>query len=261
MHDKDILAIGPWGPDKINVMFNGTIQNHNTSFLSYIEKRWSAFCDSHPSAFNGKLLRLKSWENDNNTLRLHCETTYYSYYIGTRDPNFAENFSKEERADPLGLIIIPITKDKNVVMSKRSSAMEQNPGKLFFFGGYAEPSTLNTTSIDLKKESLREINEELGVASAVFFNFIGLAYDPEYCHPEIFSVAILDVTRDELSTRWQEARDRNETESLFFLPLDHFCNRDSMPNEDNASWSYRTALKLFNDTVLRQIRNIFNERI
>jgi hypothetical protein len=262
MYDKDVLAIGPWDPARVHVTFSDTMQRHNKSFLSYIENRWLTFCDSHPEAFNGKLLRLNNWNNSNNELSLHCGTTYYSHYIGTRDPDFKVHHAKEERADPLGLIVIPITKDKNVVISKRAYGMEQNPGKLFFFGGYAEPSGLHgNISIDLEKESLRETNEELGTDSVIYFRFIGLAYDPEYCHPEIFSVAILDVTRDELSTRWQKARDRNETESISFLPLAHFCNQNSIPNDNNASWSYRIGLKLFNDTVICKIRKIFDSTI
>ena len=257
MKDEDILAFGPWNDDKIKINFNNRIQHLNETTKKSIDTTWTKYHNIHTHSYDGTLLRLNKWETNKDILQLHLETTCFSHYIGTRNPNFTDLFQEDERANPLGLTIIPITIDQNIVISKRAASMEQNPNKLYFFGGHAEPPKSLDATINLKEESLREIVEELGIKDILYFTFIGLAYDPLFCHPELFSIAIVNTSKDDLLIQWAKAKDKHETDDIFFLPLDNIINGNNCFNYD-PTWSYSIGLRFFNKSIQNRILNFFS---
>lgn len=252
MNINDILAFGPW--QKIDIVFNDVLVENNEKTEEHIKNIWNKHCQKKRCDYDNKLLRLNSWSNENNNLKLNINTTHYSNYIGTRDPKFKKVYPDGNRADPIGMTIIPITSDGNIIITKRSANMEQNPNKLYFCGGYSEPNFDEEGKINFMNESLREVNEELGIDKVLYFNFIGLAYDPVYCHPELFSTAILDINKDDIIDYWARAKDRDESEELLFLPVDNIENDGFYSFELEATWSYEIGTKLFTNEIINDIK-------
>jgi hypothetical protein len=131
------------------------------------------------------------------TLSIEVSQTRFSQYIATRAPSFTERFSEAERADPLGMTAVIRTRDHQYVIGVRSEAADQNPGHLYFIGGFPESTSAPSTGFDLAGELRREIREETGIGSDSIRSsrLIGIAYDPEYCHPELFFPSGLLCTR------------------------------------------------------------------
>lgn len=253
--NEDIMCIGPWDNDQVETDFNDTEIKYSDQANTYILSKWSEYCKNRKQAYDSRQLRLISWMRDNGKLKLDTQITRYSNYIATRDPEFIKRFPNEVRADPIGLTIIPITIDGFVVASKRSARMEQNPNKLYFFGGHAEPNIGNSGTVNLKNESLREVEEELGANRFIFINFLGLSYDPVYCHPELTSTTVIDITKQSITETWRNAIDRYESDLLLFIPLNNFV--DTIPTSD-TTWSFEIGRKLFTQKVLAKIGNVIN---
>lgn len=253
MWKKDILLYGPWKAEDVEIIFDNTLIKNSEKANVYINDTWKLYCEKNKKHYNSRLLRLNSWNNNNGVLELNNGITYYSDYIGTRNSIFKEKFPDGNRANPIGMTVIPITIDRNVVITKRSSKMEQNPNKLYFCGGYAEPRTNKNNKVNLMEESLREVNEELGVSQFIYFNFIGLAYDPVYCHPELFSTVILNVTKDKLIELWQTSKDKDEADCLLFQSLESIHKEGFNRFKLEATWSYQIGAELFNKKVIEDI--------
>ncbi|AOT72472.1 NUDIX hydrolase [Geosporobacter ferrireducens] len=260
MNNNDILAYGPWENDEVNIIFDNALVENDEKTKIYIKDIWSEYCKKRVKYYDSKLLRLSSWNKEDEILELYTGITYYSHYIGTRDPVFKERCLTGIRANPIGMTIIPITSDRNIVITKRSGKMEQNPNKLYFCGGYAEPKFDEKNSINLMNEALREVNEELGANEFLYFNFIGLAYDPVYCHPELFSTAVVNVTKEQIISTWSNAKDRDESEFLLFLSLDDVCNHGFNKFNIEATWSYRVGVELFTTKVVNKISDYYNNK-
>lgn len=258
MSINDILAYGPWEANKVNVFFENDYVENDETTNAYINDIWDAFCKKRAKCYDSELLRLNSWNSDNDMLKINTGITLYSQYIGTRDPIFTEKCLTGNRANPIGMTIIPITSDRKIIITKRSTKMEQNPNKLYFCGGYAEPNLDKDNSINLVSEALREAREELGVNKFQYFNFIGLAYDPVYCHPELFSVFVLDITKEQILNAWSEAKDRDESEYLLFMSLDDVDKDGFKKFNEDTTWSYQIGVELFTHKVINNIARHFS---
>ncbi len=188
---------------------------------------WSDFTRTRPSAFDGALLRLKSFASAEGIAAIEAERTSFSAYITSRPPSFSDEFATSGRADPLGLTVLLVSRDNHLVLTQRSLTAEQNPGGLYFVGGYAEPIARDG-EINLFEEAAREVKEELGVLDVDPDRswLIGLAYDPVYCHPELFFVVRAGHTAAEIVSLSQDADDRTEANSIFTHPIDAVLSED-----------------------------------
>lgn len=182
---------------------------------------WDNFQQNRPNAFDGKLVRLRSFIATGDAASVTVQGTSFSAYISSRHPSFLENFPDSERADPLGLTVLLLSADDHLIITQRSLTAEQNPGGLYFVGGYAEPA-LQNGEIDLFAEACREVEEELGLANAdpAKSRLIGLAYDPVYCHPELFFIVKSQATAEQILQAYNNADDRHEAHRVFSAPFD-----------------------------------------
>ncbi|WP_307146561.1 NUDIX domain-containing protein [Rhizobium tibeticum] len=204
------------------------------------EKIWSEFAAKRPPAFDGQLLRLKSFAAEEHSLTLLVERTTFSAYITTRAPEFINAFPKSGRADPLGLTVLVVSRDGKLVLTQRSLSAEQNPGAIYFIGGYAEPSKIDG-DVDLFGEAAREVKEEVGIDDLDLDRtwVIGLAYDPVYCHPELFFLAQSELSEQEIVEKSASAVDRQEAHNLYFAPLELALSQKSGNLSDlPKTWSY-----------------------
>ncbi len=202
---------------------------------------WDRFLERHPTAFDGQLLRLAEHRIENGGLTIMAQSTSFSAYVVTRHAGFAAEHPDAERSDPLGLTIILVTGDQQVIVTKRSLTAEQNPGALYLIGGYAEPGA--SEEVDLFDEAARELAEEVAVTdierSTAFA--IGLAYDPVHCHPELFILASSRSTSAVILDGAHHAPDRNEAAELFASPLSDILNDDGFLPDAPRTWSFVKA--------------------
>jgi len=202
---------------------------------------WDRFLARHPAAFDGRLLRMAAYGIENGRLTITANSTCFSAYVVTRHAGFAEEHPQAERADPLGLTVVLITADQQVIVTKRSLTAEQNPGALYLVGGYAEPAAGEET--DLFEEAARELAEEIAVTdldrSESFA--IGLAYDPVFCHPELFLLTESRSSAAEILDGAHHAPDRNEAAELFASPLSDILNGDDFLPGAPRTWSFLKA--------------------
>jgi hypothetical protein len=188
---------------------------------------WSDFIRTRPSAFDGALLRLKSFAAAEGRAVIEAERTSFSAYITSRAPSFSREFPTSERADPLGLTVLLISHDNHLVVTQRILTAEQNPSGLYFVGGYAEPAARDG-AINLFDEAGREVKEEIGAhdVDPDLSWLIGLAYDPVYCHPELFFILRSGHTAEEIVHLSRNADDRTEANGIFTYPFDAVLSGD-----------------------------------
>jgi len=219
------------------------------------DRLWQDLVSRHPDTFDGELLGLETFKVIKNRILFRCRKTSYSSYICTRDPEFKTQHPKLERADPIGVTVIAISKDERVIVSKRSEKAEQCPGEIYFVGGYASCNKqgLQSTGTDLKpvesinliEDGIRELKEETGVVEIEPHSgvLLGLAYDALYCHPEVTVLLKLTKSYDELYANFSSARDKSESEKLYGIPLSDIISRN-LPKElrkSDLSWSFETS--------------------
>ncbi len=181
---------------------------------------------------------------DGERLSISASRTCFSAYVATRHPSFASEHPHADRADPLGLTAIVLTADGNVMVTKRSLLADQNPGGLYLIGGYAEPGE-SDGPVDIFNEIAREVEEEIAVGDVSRSEAvaIGLAYDPVFCHPELFLLMPSKSTAADILSGADAAPDRNEASELLVYSVDDVLD-DIGPHKYAAlTWSFIKARK------------------
>ncbi|WP_245506437.1 NUDIX hydrolase [Rhizobium sp. PP-F2F-G48] len=180
------------------------------------------------------------------------EATSFSAYVATRHPGFTEAYPHAARADPLGLTAVVLTSDDQVIVTVRSLSADQNPGALYLVGGYAEPGDIPGT-VDLFQDVAREIDEELAVGDLrrAASYAIGIAYDPVFCHPELFVLTVSGSTAADILSTSAGARDRDEAAQIFACALDAFLHADGPLADRPLTWSFVEARRFLNDHLAR----------
>ncbi|SOC38787.1 hypothetical protein SAMN05892877_105263 [Rhizobium subbaraonis] len=202
---------------------------------------WASTSSRHPEAFDGTLLRMADHRIECGQLTISAQKTCYSAYLATRHPEFDDEYPDAARADPLGMTVVVLTADDCAIVTRRSLTAEQNPGGLYFVGGYAEPNGSKT--VDLFQEAAREIAEEIAVSDLIrsASYAIGLSYDPVFCHPEMFLLTVSRSTATQVLDGAGNAPDRNEAAHLYAYPLDDILNGDSALADAPKTWSFLKA--------------------
>ena len=226
----------------------GTPYQLDLELISRKNELWEKIISRHPDTFDGELLGLGSLNKTNRGVEFECYKTTYSSYISTRDPEFELIYPHLQRANPLGVTVVAISKDEKVLVSKRSNLAEQNPGALYLIGGYASYSEV-PEKVSLIEDGIRELNEETGIVSIerAACCLLGIAYDPVYCHPEVTLVVRYGNTYDEICEQLSAAPDSNESECLYGVPVKAIV-QDDLPAElrnINRTWSYETSCSFF----------------
>lgn len=130
------------------------------------------------------------------------------------------------------------------MVTKRSLLADQNPGGLYLIGGYAEPGE-SDGPVDIFNEIAREVEEEIAVGDVSRSEAvaIGLAYDPVFCHPELFLLMPSKSTAADILSGADAAPDRNEASELLVYSVDDVLD-DIGPHKYAAlTWSFIKARK------------------
>jgi len=190
------------------------------------------------------MLGLVAAQSKTGTLRLILKHTSYSEYIATRDVAFDTTHPGVERANPLGLTVIPISADNWVIATRRSPSADQNPSLPYFVGGYVEPPRTPDLTGIISFNFARELNEEVGVSPSSLV-VTGLATDPVHHHPELFAVTRMATLAAELRTSWRMARDKHEASEVILLPLFKLLTEPHYSFfPEGVTWSFSLATLL-----------------
>lgn len=202
------------------------------------------FSAGRAEAYDGTLVGLKKLQTENETLILTGSEVRFSDYLATRDPFHPEEWP---RANPLGTTSVLVTSDNNVLVSVRSLNAEQNPGGLYFVGGFSEFSERG--DFDIFDNACREIEEETGLDLSVVLREItlrGIDYDTEYSHPEAFFTGRLNISSAELNEHLRHHH-HEEAEKFELLTKDDFMQVNSADRP--LTWSFLTGRRLIADAV------------
>lgn len=220
----------------------------STEVKAHIDQTWGAFTTRNPKTFNGPLVRLLGWTASGDRLSITTQSTDYASYIGTRDKKLRKDFTPDDCARPLGMTIVPVGADNKLVITRRSLQLEQNPGGLYFIGGYIESGVdAPGSTVTIWQDVVRELQEELNVgpehiAEATFW---GAAYDPKYYHPEVYVKLRLTIDAEDVIRGWPDATDNNEAERIIAIDkseLETRYNNNTLPY--TLTWSFRTVMEL-----------------
>ncbi|TBC66958.1 NUDIX hydrolase [Rhizobium ruizarguesonis] len=203
---------------------------------------WDVIRNKRPSVFDGALLRMVSHRLGDRRLHISASRTSFSAYVMTRPPDFLQKYGDVERANPLGLTAIVRTADDQIIVTVRSLTADQNPGALYLIGGYAEPAERDGP-IDLFDEAKREVEEEIAVTDIDRSRSlaIGLAYDPMYCHPEMFLLMPSKSAAASIIANAGNAPDRNEASELLACPTNQFLDDAGPLASTPKTWSFIKA--------------------
>jgi len=240
-----ILLSGNWDISKIKTQIDGTYQP-NIKLMEHIHKVWKKHIKKYPKSFNGPMARLKKWQENNGVLTLSFEETNYASYVATRNKDFINKFLDINRANSLGITIIVSTSDNKYIVGKRSLFTDQNPGKLYFIGGYVQTNISKYNQNILKNSIINEVKEELNVDKKYIDKITAkcLIYNKVFYHPEIFIIVNLKVSSNFVIKKYPFANDANEIEKLFFykksLLIQQYKN-NQLPSEPTLG--FKVAIK------------------
>jgi 8-oxo-dGTP pyrophosphatase MutT (NUDIX family) len=239
----DLLFVGEWSRGQVQSRIIGSVYppDQCSGFLS---DAWRKYQQRHPLSFDGTLLSLKGYTADSGSLIFSLARVPFSWYIATRDPKFSSHYPQVKRADPVGLTAIIVTSDNGVVIGRRAATADPNPGAIYYVGGMADSGDVDENgSIDLFKAIRREIREEINLEIGLNepAKIVGMAYDPLYCHPEIFFLLPISLTSKQISEIICNV-DRSEFSHLSIFSSAEYesCCLDAQPK----TWSFHVGYHL-----------------
>lgn len=175
--------------------------------------------------FNGSLIRLAHFAGQGNRLRLDVGPTCYRDFVGTHFHNagLIRATNPDSFAQALGISVLPVTRDGQLVLGRRSARVVWHGGWLHPFGGMVEPTDRTTVgSIDVFASARRELCEELSVPTdhVSAMALIALVRDADLWQPELIFDAALAQPAKELLKTFDRHHDNAEHDALHFVSDD-----------------------------------------
>jgi len=205
---------------------------------------FKSFSICRENAYDGKLVGLCNITTAGDRLLLTGTPVRFSEYLATRNPHHPASWP---RANPVGTTAILITQDNYILTSVRSLNAEQNPGGLYFVGGFSEYDAQD--NFDLFTNARRETEEETGLQLSDILSEItlcGIDYDSIYPHPEAFFIIRLTILSSDLQEHLQHHH-HEEAERFELLSKASFL---SLTESDRLlTWSFLTGRQLIADTI------------
>lgn len=178
--------------------------------------------ESERMLYNGDLIRLVEARVTPGQLHLELGPTCYRDLLGTNLHHAAtvSRAGEQHLANPLGISSTVITRDGFLVFGRRSARVAFHAGHLHTFGGLLEPSDQDSDGrFDVFGAAIRELTEELGVRKDEIGEIIiaGLVRDRSILQPELLFEAILNLSRMELTARFDPTLPDQEHTGLEFV--------------------------------------------
>lgn len=232
------VILGRFGHGQVRAALQGQAELSRTAAVR-VHENWRTLLDARPQLFDGPMCSVVDVKRDEQGLNLKMVRSSYSHYVATRQVDLPDGLLETERCNPLGLTALVVTADDFVVASLRSEQVDQNPGAVYFAGGYATPGE-DDGLVDLFAEVSREIFEELGFSTDVSrICLMGVEYDPEWIHPEAFFLVKTDLTFAEIEQSAENASDQNEFTYLIAVPRSADSKEVAQHLSKPLTWSFK----------------------
>ncbi|MFQ5412999.1 MAG: NUDIX hydrolase [Phycisphaerae bacterium] len=172
---------------------------------------------------DGELARLVDLDRSGSRLTLVLGRTTYREFVGTNHANVGMVRIKGDAylANPLGVSVVPVTRDGVIVLGVRSDRVAFHAGNVHPLGGMVEAADRGDDGrYDVIGGALRELSEEIGVTTDEIVHpaVIGLIRDRAISQPELLVGVQLTLTRPEVARRFDAWPDHDEHVRLEFLP-------------------------------------------
>lgn len=173
------------------------------------------------SLFNGNVARLLRATGTPSSLHLTLGPTCYRDFVGTNLHNAQQVAGLDPKAlgDPLGISVLPVTRDGYLVLGRRSQLVICHAGFLHCFGGMLEESDRRADGYDVFGGALRELREELGIKTNEVSNIMtmGLVRDHALRQPELLFDANIKLSRAEVAARFASTLADGEHSAIEFV--------------------------------------------
>lgn len=202
------------------------------------------FQASRPGAYDGHLVGLQQLQTDRDQLTICGAPVLFSEYLATRDPHHSPEWP---RANPIGTTSMLMTSDGDILVSVRSLQVEQNPGGLYFVGGFTEFAA--DGSFDLFANAEREVEEETGLKlpqAIADTTLIGIDYDDIFPHPEAFFLVQLTLSSAELAAHLRHHKHEEAEKFELLSQADFFAIQ---PADRLLTWSFQTGRQLLAEHI------------
>jgi len=211
--DQILHCTGWWPPERISCSVDsGAEAAPPPELAAAVEAAWQDHLARYPRDFDGRILHPKAWQVDSAGVRLQAVPMRFALLAARRAPQFSAA-QRRRIPGPLGLSVIPMGSDGQVVVARRSASVSVARGSLFFFGGFGEPPAPGA-GLDLCAEALRELHEELGEGFEVRrFGMLGIG-EHSAGHLDVTFLAELDRTAVTVIAGAAGASDAHEWDRL-----------------------------------------------
>lgn len=228
----EIDALGPFMPERVSVTFEPSPRPTTPELEALIEAEWTRqtalAAGSDRMLFNGPLLRYvrhtvrPGAAGGAAELHLVVGPTCYRDFVGTNlfHHDRIEAFGWERFANPIGTTATLTTRDGRICYGRRSARVSYHAGHVHTFGGALEARDRGADGrVDPFASVCRELFEELSLRreEARELICVGLIRDHEIHQPEMLFEARLELTAEQLRSRWLSADARDEHDEIVSL--------------------------------------------
>jgi 8-oxo-dGTP pyrophosphatase MutT (NUDIX family) len=168
--------------DQLSIIYVEPDLKYPKEAIDLIERIWIQETNNG-NRFDGKLVRLISYERNRDSLYLKVTSTSYKFWYGTTKSEFRARFGTDLVPNHLSVGAVLLTRDDKIFVGKRSPHVDVNPGKFSMIAGLVDPKKdmLNETP-SLAHALTRELNEEKGLRGGDIESLIalGLVHNMEH---------------------------------------------------------------------------------
>ena len=186
-----------WNPEKRELPLELTNQIDSFWQREIIETGKNQFI------FNGELCRLNDWRVQKDKLRLDLGFTDYKelLYANQFTKEVEERFGQDSLSRALGVSVVLVSDDEQIILIKRSKAVGENPGDLDVLGGHIHPeenvvSGIPDPFLAIKAEIKEEVHLDLKNDDPL--DCIGLIETVATKKPELLFKATTSLTAEEI---------------------------------------------------------------
>jgi hypothetical protein len=226
-------ACGCFAPNRVHVRFDPRPRPTTPLLESVIDEEWqrqTARAEREDRMlFDGSLMRYvdhavrQGRDGESASFHLTVGPTCYRDFVGTNLFNHhrLEEFGWHRFANPIGTTATLISRDGCICYGRRSARVAYHARHVHTFGGGLEEADRAADgTIDPFASLCRELDEELRLSRSDLADLVcvGLLRDKEICQPELLFEAGINLTAEELRTRWASATGRDEHEDIIAFP-------------------------------------------
>ncbi len=221
MIEFEIVAHGLYRPDQLSITYNPALRMPMTPTIqAWMDDLWEqklaiATQKSIP-LFDAPLFRFIAATATSERLYLTLGNTGYKEYVTTRTPEFAQQHTRQELGNALGVCSVVETSDNYILLDKRQG-VDVYVGRYHVIGGFFERTLdMDTTQPDPFAAIRREIREETGIQVADITKqyLLGVVYDLATPHAELCFLTKLAIPLAEVLKREPEEDEIKQLRTL-----------------------------------------------